>query len=258
MKSTVSMAGLACLALALAMAAPQAASAGKAGARGDDGRERERRRRGRAARNLPGRAAARQAGRPAAGAHAFHVHTIGACEPPFKSAGGHYNPTGAQHGMDNPEGMHAGDMPNIHVGASGALEIEVLNTMLRLDDALFDADGAAIVIHAGPDDYKTDPAGARRPAHRLRRYRAVVRAARPRIRPSGAFSFLISSFRGATLAAWPRTGTGWRRGRRGRARGAARSPTRPAGSRRRSGSRRSTAGPAATAPARTGRRSAPR
>lgn len=98
-----------------------------------------------------------------AGAHAFHVHTIGACEPPFKSAGGHYNPTGAKHGFDNAEGMHAGDMPNIHVPESGALEIEVLNALLKLDSALFDEDGAAIVIHEGPDDYVSDPAGAAGP-----------------------------------------------------------------------------------------------
>ena len=98
-----------------------------------------------------------------AGAHAFHVHTVGKCEPPFKSAGGHFNPTGAKHGIDNAEGMHAGDMPNIHVPESGALEIEVLNTQLRLDASLFDEDGAAIVIHDGPDDYVSDPAGAAGP-----------------------------------------------------------------------------------------------
>ena len=98
-----------------------------------------------------------------AGAHAFHVHTVGVCEPPFKSAGGHYNPGGAKHGIENPEGMHAGDMPNIHVPDSGALEIEVLNTLLKLDAALFDEDGAAIVIHDGPDDYASDPAGAAGP-----------------------------------------------------------------------------------------------
>ena len=98
-----------------------------------------------------------------AGAHAFHVHAVGVCEPPFKSAGGHFNPTGAKHGIESAEGVHAGDMPNIHVPESGALEIEVLNTQLRLDAALFDEDGAAIVIHDGPDDYVTDPAGAAGP-----------------------------------------------------------------------------------------------
>ncbi len=95
-----------------------------------------------------------------AGAHAFHVHAVGKCEPPFKSAGGHFNPGGKKHGIHAAEGLHAGDMPNIHVPASGSLEIEVLNTLLKLDASLFDADGAAIVLHAGPDDYKTDPAGA--------------------------------------------------------------------------------------------------
>ena len=94
------------------------------------------------------------------GAHAFHVHTIGKCEPPFKSAGGHFNPGGKKHGFMAADGLHAGDMPNIHVPASGSLEIEVLNTLLKLDASLFDADGAAIVLHDGPDDYKTDPAGA--------------------------------------------------------------------------------------------------
>ena len=94
------------------------------------------------------------------GAHAFHVHAVGRCEPPFKSAGGHLNPSGAKHGIMSAEGLHAGDMPNIHVHASGAVEIEVLNTRLVLDGALFDEDGAAIVIHEGPDDYASDPAGA--------------------------------------------------------------------------------------------------
>ena len=94
------------------------------------------------------------------GAHAFHVHAVGKCEPPFKSAGGHFNPGGKKHGIHAAEGLHAGDMPNIHVPASGSLEIEVLNTLLKLDSSLFDADGAAIVLHAGPDDYKSDPAGA--------------------------------------------------------------------------------------------------
>lgn len=94
------------------------------------------------------------------GAHAFHVHAVGKCEPPFKSSGGHFNPENKKHGFLGKGGMHAGDMPNIHVPASGSLEIEVLNAQMKLGPALFDEDGAAIVIHAGPDDYKTDPAGA--------------------------------------------------------------------------------------------------
>ncbi|MCB9929798.1 MAG: superoxide dismutase family protein [Alphaproteobacteria bacterium] len=97
------------------------------------------------------------------GTHAFHVHGVGKCEPPFKSAGGHYNPTGAKHGLASDMGAHAGDMPNIHVPASGKLDVEVFNSQLALDDKLFDADGAAIVIHQGADDYTSDPAGAAGP-----------------------------------------------------------------------------------------------
>ena len=97
------------------------------------------------------------------GAHAFHVHAVGKCEPPFKSAGGHFNPDNKKHGIHAEGGMHVGDMPNIHVPESGALEIEVLNARLMLDASLFDDDGAAIVIHEGPDDYRTDPAGAAGP-----------------------------------------------------------------------------------------------
>lgn len=99
----------------------------------------------------------------APGVHAFHVHTTGQCTPPFTSAGGHYNPDGRKHGIDAAGGPHAGDMPNIHVPASGALTVEVLNTRLRLDDRLFDEDGAALVLHEGADDYHTNPAGAAGP-----------------------------------------------------------------------------------------------
>lgn len=93
------------------------------------------------------------------GTHAFHIHAVGVCEPPFKSAGGHFNPEDNSHGFLSEEGMHAGDMPNIHVPQSGALELEVLATEVDLDDSLFDADGSSIVIHDGADDYETDPAG---------------------------------------------------------------------------------------------------
>jgi superoxide dismutase, Cu-Zn family len=92
------------------------------------------------------------------GTLAFHIHAVGECEPPFQSAGGHFNPDGHQHGMENPQGMHAGDLPNIHVPASGELTVEYFVTGLTLDD-LFDEDGTSMVVHAGPDDYETDPAG---------------------------------------------------------------------------------------------------
>ena len=97
------------------------------------------------------------------GDHAFHVHAVGKCEPPFTSAGGHFNPGGKKHGMMAPDGRHAGDMPNLHVPQSGDLTVEVLNTDITLDkdkpNSVFDADGSAVVIHAKGDDYKSDPAG---------------------------------------------------------------------------------------------------
>ena len=94
-----------------------------------------------------------------AGEHAFHIHAVGKCDAPdFKSAGGHFNPTNAKHGLESPAGPHVGDMPNIYVPADGKLEIEVLNPKATVA-ALHDADGSALVIHAGADDYKTDPAG---------------------------------------------------------------------------------------------------
>jgi Cu-Zn family superoxide dismutase len=96
------------------------------------------------------------------GAHGFHIHTTGKCEPPdFASAGGHFNPDETKHGLLNPEGPHAGDMPNIHVPENGKLTVEVLNPLVTLskESALLDEDGSALVLHADADDYKTDPAG---------------------------------------------------------------------------------------------------
>jgi Cu-Zn family superoxide dismutase len=97
-----------------------------------------------------------------AGEHAFHIHAVGKCEPPFTSAGGHFNPTEAHHGMMSGKG-HAGDMPNLHVPSDGKLTIEVLNDHVTLDkgkpNSLFDSDGSALVVHAKADDYKSDPAG---------------------------------------------------------------------------------------------------
>ena len=97
------------------------------------------------------------------GEHALHIHAVAKCEPPFASAGPHFNPASHKHGMEAKEGSHAGDMPNLHIPASGELVVEIANPMISLvkgqPNSLFDADGSAIVIHAGADDYKTDPTG---------------------------------------------------------------------------------------------------
>ena len=98
-----------------------------------------------------------------AGTHAFHIHTAGKCEAPdFTSAGGHFNPEGKKHGLKNPEGPHAGDMPNITVVANGKGKAQVVNTRVALGEganSLFHEGGTAIVIHEKADDEMTDPAG---------------------------------------------------------------------------------------------------
>ena len=97
------------------------------------------------------------------GVHGVHVHTIGACAPPdFTTAGGHWNPMLRQHGRDNPQGAHMGDLPNATVAPDGRGPLSFLIPNARIAtgaDALLDADGATIVVHAGPDDMKTDPSG---------------------------------------------------------------------------------------------------
>lgn len=99
----------------------------------------------------------------APGVYAIHLHAVGQCTPPdFKSAGGHFNPTVHQHGSLNPAGPHMGDLPNIEVGAdgNGKLDATVAGLTLKGGSApLLDADGASVVLHAGADDYKTDPSG---------------------------------------------------------------------------------------------------
>ena len=98
------------------------------------------------------------------GVHAFHVHAIGHCKPPFKSAGPHFfKASGEKHGLLSDVGPHAGDLPNIYTPATGILELEVLVPNVDLDKKVFDNDGSALVIHEGTDDYKTDPAGAAGP-----------------------------------------------------------------------------------------------
>jgi superoxide dismutase, Cu-Zn family len=99
----------------------------------------------------------------APGLHAVHIHAVGKCDPPdFTSAGPHFNPTGKQHGALNPQGSHAGDLPNLNVGADGSGRLETANEQISVStdaSSLWDADGAAVVVHASPDDFKTDPTG---------------------------------------------------------------------------------------------------
>ena len=93
--------------------------------------------------------------------HGMHLHAVGKCEAPFASAGPHLNPTGHQHGRDNPQGAHLGDLPNLTIGASGSgtASASLGTDSAAIDAALFDADGTAIVLHAAADDYRTDPSG---------------------------------------------------------------------------------------------------
>jgi superoxide dismutase, Cu-Zn family len=95
------------------------------------------------------------------GAHAIHIHAVGRCEPPFTTAGPHFNPENRKHGFRSPNGWHLGDLPNIDTPASGRLTFEFVlpGVTIRGKNALLDADGAAIIIHASRDDYVTDPAG---------------------------------------------------------------------------------------------------
>lgn len=97
------------------------------------------------------------------GSHGLHLHTTGRCDPPeFTSAGGHWNPTERQHGAAAPAGPHAGDLPDLVAGANGRASLRVpLNDQAQSagPSALLDADGAAVMIHAGPDDMRSDPSG---------------------------------------------------------------------------------------------------
>lgn len=97
------------------------------------------------------------------GLKGVHIHETGKCDGPgFTTAGGHFNPEGKQHGALNPRGPHAGDLPNINIGADGSGRMETSSKLVSLvtgPSSLFDADGSAIVIHAAPDDFQTDPTG---------------------------------------------------------------------------------------------------
>ncbi|MER2089996.1 MAG: superoxide dismutase family protein [Sporosarcina sp.] len=98
------------------------------------------------------------------GLHGFHFHEVGKCEAPdFESAGGHFNPTGASHGLEEKEGPHAGDLPNLEVGEDGTVKDEFLAEQVTLesgkDNSLLQVGGTALVIHAEANDGKTQPSG---------------------------------------------------------------------------------------------------
>jgi Cu-Zn family superoxide dismutase len=97
------------------------------------------------------------------GTHGVHVHAVGKCDgPDFASAGPHFNPNSKQHGALNPQGPHAGDLPNLEVSADGKGRLESTTELVSIVGGMtsvFDSDGSALVIHAAPDDFKTDPTG---------------------------------------------------------------------------------------------------
>ncbi|ABC64881.1 superoxide dismutase family protein [Erythrobacter litoralis] len=96
------------------------------------------------------------------GQHGFHLHETGTCAAPdFTSAGGHLNPDNVGHGLEDDDGAHLGDLPNLTVSSSGTAttRVDLRGSRSEVLDAIFDADGTAIVIHADPDDGRTDPSG---------------------------------------------------------------------------------------------------
>lgn len=103
------------------------------------------------------------------GEHGVHFHAVGKCDgPDFTSAGGHFNPATKKHGLQNPAGPHAGDLPNFNVAAGTRdqtgpgytfVTTSAMVTVTPGPSSIMDADGTAFVIHQGPDDEKTDPAG---------------------------------------------------------------------------------------------------
>ena len=97
------------------------------------------------------------------GGHGLHVHAVGRCDPPeFTTAGAHFNPGGKQHGRMNPAGAHAGDLPSLVVKASGEAGLDITTKAFTLSpgpNSLLGEKGTALVVHANPDDDKTDPTG---------------------------------------------------------------------------------------------------
>jgi superoxide dismutase, Cu-Zn family len=98
------------------------------------------------------------------GTYAAHIHERGDFTPPnFEAAGAHFNPYHKEHGLQNPKGPHAGDMPNFTVKPDGTADVETMNSQVTLrpgfENSLLRAGGTSLIIHEHPDDYRTDPAG---------------------------------------------------------------------------------------------------
>jgi Cu-Zn family superoxide dismutase len=98
------------------------------------------------------------------GMHGFHIHENGECTlPTFESAGDHFNPLNKQHGLQSPDGPHAGDLPNLDVAEDGTARLEFIATGVTLDASsersLLAGNGTALVIHVDQDDQVTDPTG---------------------------------------------------------------------------------------------------
>jgi superoxide dismutase, Cu-Zn family len=96
------------------------------------------------------------------GLHGIHIHAVGTCSPTFAAAGGHHNPLGHQHGLDNPHGAHSGDLPNLTVNVAGRGHLNTTTDRATLSPGpvtIFDSNGSSLIIHAGPDDHVTDPTG---------------------------------------------------------------------------------------------------
>jgi superoxide dismutase, Cu-Zn family len=95
----------------------------------------------------------------APGLHGVHIHAVGSCSPTFAAAGGHYNPLEHEHGLENPNGAHAGDLPNLVVNEAGIGHLDATTHRVTVSPGaatLFDANGSAFIIHANPDDQVTD------------------------------------------------------------------------------------------------------
>jgi len=97
------------------------------------------------------------------GVHGLHIHDTGKCEGDFSSAGAIYNPLGAKHGYLNDEGPMVGDLPNIYVGPTGEIEVDILSPFVTLskeaEETIFDKDGTSFIVFEKADDYVTDPEG---------------------------------------------------------------------------------------------------